>query len=393
MRSVAVVGASLAGLSAARALRTQGYDGGCLIGDEPHRPYDRPPLSKEFLAGAVGEADLALEADGEDLRRRVAARRPRHRARRGAPRRAPRRRPAVARRRRRHRDRRRGPVLPGSDGLAGVHTLRTLDDARALRDELARGGRLVVIGGGFIGAEVASTATPSGSTSRSSKRRRRRWPDRSARDGRRVSGLHADHGVRLLCGVGSAGLDGRATGSTASAGRRPQPARRRRRGRHRRASQRRLAATAPARARQRRACATRTADRPARVVAVGDCAAWYDAGVGLPPPRRALDRRARAARRRRRHAAGGGRHHGAPAEPPYFWSDQYGVKIQFAGIARPGDERHRRGGRPATTRSFLAVYRRAGQPVAVLGMNQPRLFTRWRRQRPPPLRPSALTSV
>ena len=69
MRTVAVVGASLAGLSAARSLRKQGFDGRLVvIGDEPHRPYDRPPLSKEFLAGDLGEADLALEADDEDLR-------------------------------------------------------------------------------------------------------------------------------------------------------------------------------------------------------------------------------------------------------------------------------------------------------------------------------------
>ena len=69
MRTVAVVGASLAGLSAARSLRKQGFDGRLVvIGDELHRPYDRPPLSKEFLAGTLGEAELALETDGEDLR-------------------------------------------------------------------------------------------------------------------------------------------------------------------------------------------------------------------------------------------------------------------------------------------------------------------------------------
>ncbi|MDF3149582.1 FAD-dependent oxidoreductase, partial [Streptomyces sp. T21Q-yed] len=69
MRTVAVVGASLAGLSAVRSLRKRGYDGRLVVvGDELHRPYDRPPLSKEFLAGTVGEAELALETDDEDLR-------------------------------------------------------------------------------------------------------------------------------------------------------------------------------------------------------------------------------------------------------------------------------------------------------------------------------------
>ena len=62
MKSVAVIGASLAGLSAARALRDQGFDGELtIVGGEALRPYDRPPLSKEFLAGTVGENDLQPE--------------------------------------------------------------------------------------------------------------------------------------------------------------------------------------------------------------------------------------------------------------------------------------------------------------------------------------------
>ena len=73
---------------------------------------------------------------------------------------------------------------------------------------------------------------------------------------------------------------------------------------------------------------------------------------------------------------------GVPARPvkePYFWSDQYGVRIQFAGRREPGDTVRIVEGDPEQ-RSFLAVYERGGHPVAVLGMNQPRLFTRWRRQ-------------
>lgn len=177
-----MVGASLAGLSAARSLRKQGYDGRLVvIGDELHRPYDRPPLSKEFLSGSLAEADLALEPDGEDLRvqwllgvRAVGL---------DGPQRAVRLADgsevradgvviatgAAAR------------TLPGTDGLTGVHTLRTLDDARALRDELALGGRLVVIGGGFIGAEVASTAYALGLDVTVVEAAPTPWPDRSAR--------------------------------------------------------------------------------------------------------------------------------------------------------------------------------------------------------------------
>ena len=69
MDSVTVVGASLAGLSTVRALRSRGYDGRItVVGAERHAPYDRPPLSKAFLAGTATEADLALlREDDEDL--------------------------------------------------------------------------------------------------------------------------------------------------------------------------------------------------------------------------------------------------------------------------------------------------------------------------------------
>jgi NADPH-dependent 2,4-dienoyl-CoA reductase/sulfur reductase-like enzyme len=71
----------------------------------------------------------------------------------------------------------------------------------------------------------------------------------------------------------------------------------------------------------------------------------------------------------------------APERPavPYFWSDQYGVRIQFAGHREDGDTVRIVEG-DTGQRSFLAVYERDGRPVAVLGMNQPKLFTRWRRQ-------------
>ncbi|MFI6437736.1 NAD(P)/FAD-dependent oxidoreductase [Streptomyces sp. NPDC050759] len=381
MRTVAVVGASLAGLSAARSLRKQGYDGRLVvIGDEHHRPYDRPPLSKEFLAGSLAEADLSLEPDDEDLRvewllgvRAVGL---------DAPQRAVRLADgsevradgvviatgAAAR------------TLPGTDGLAGVHTLRTLDDARALRDELALGGRLVVIGGGFIGAEVASTAYalgldvtvveaaptplagPLGETM-----------------GTIVSALHADHGVRLLCGVGVKGLggeshvdavlleDGRSVPAdivVVGVGARPCVD---------------WLAGSGIELDDGVRCGADGRTSLAGVVAVGDCASWYD-------PRAGLHRRVEhwtGARERPDAAvtallAGGAVEPSAP-RPPYFWSDQYGVKIQFAGHAAGADSVTIEEG-ARDDRNVLAVYRRSGHPVAVLGMNQPRLFMRWRKQ-------------
>ncbi|MBA2951149.1 NAD(P)/FAD-dependent oxidoreductase [Streptomyces himalayensis] len=381
MRTVAVVGASLAGLSAARSLRKQGYDGRLvLIGDELHRPYDRPPLSKEFLSGTLGEAELALETDDEDLGAEwllgVRATGLDHTER------------AVrlADGREVHAD---GFViatgaaartLPGSEGLAGVHTLRTLDDALALRDELARGGRLVVIGGGFIGAEVASTAYalglevtvveaaptplagPLGETM-----------------GAIVSALHADHGVRLVCGVGVKGLsgetrvdavlleDGRSIPAdivVVGVGARP--------------CVEWLEGSGIVLDNGVK-CGADGRTSLAGVVAVGDCANWYD-------PRAGLHRRVEhwtGARERPDAAvatllAGGAVEPGVP-RPPYFWSDQYGVTIQFAGHAVGADSVTIEAG-AADDRDVLAVYRRAGNPVAVLGMNQPRLFMRWRKQ-------------
>ncbi|MFI2437580.1 NAD(P)/FAD-dependent oxidoreductase, partial [Streptomyces sp. NPDC018693] len=204
MRTVAVVGASLAGLSAARSLRKQGYDGRLvIIGDEPHRPYDRPPLSKEFLAGTLDETDLALETDDEDLQAqwllgtRATALDHTERTIRLADGRHIRAdgiviaTGAAAR------------TLPGTQHLAAVHTLRTLDDARALRNELTPGKKLVVIGAGFIGAEVASTAHTLGldTTVIETAPTPLAGPLGTAM-GAIVSALHTDHNVRLQCGIG-----------------------------------------------------------------------------------------------------------------------------------------------------------------------------------------------
>ncbi|MGW0966643.1 NAD(P)/FAD-dependent oxidoreductase [Streptomyces sp. NPDC002516] len=394
MRTVAVVGASLAGLSAARSLRKHGYDGRLVvIGDELHRPYDRPPLSKEFLVGTLGEADLSLERGDEDLGAewllgaRACGLDSTGRAVRLADGRAVRAdgiviaTGAVAR------------TLPGSENLAGVHTLRTLDDARALRDELARGGRLVVIGGGFIGAEVASAAYALGLdvTVVEAAPTPLAGP-LGVRMGGIVSALHVDHGVRLLCGVGVKGLRG---GARSGTGVIPDGARGRvdavllEDGRG-------IPADTVVVGVGARPCVEwlegsgveldngvkcgpdgRTS--LAGVVAVGDCANWYD-------PRAGAHRRVEhwtGARERPDAAvatllAGGAVEPGVP-RPPYFWSDQYGVRIQFAGDAAAADRVTIEAG-AEDDRDVLAVYRRAGVPVAVLGMNQPRLFTRWRKQ-------------
>ena len=362
-------------------MRSQGFDGRLrIIGDEVHRPHDRPPLSKEFLAGKVELADLALEADDEDLsaewmlgsrataldtgaREVVLADGSRVRADRlviatGAS----------------ARD------LPGGKGLTGVHTLRTVDDAVALRRELVPGARLVVIGAGFIGAETASTAHALGLdvTVVEATQAPLSGP-LGARMGAVVSQLHLDHGVRLLCGSGVRGLirqgaggiegveltDGRVLPAdivVVGVGARPNTD-------WLEGSGLDLANGV--------SCDLAGATNIPGIVAVGDCAAWHDPRLGrqhrVEHWTGALERpKAAVATLLSGYSAGPG------PNPPYFWSDQYDVRIQFAGQAEATDDVTVEEGDPAQ-HSFLAVYRREGAPVAVLAMNQVRSFTRWRR--------------
>lgn len=376
MRAVAVVGASLAGLSAARALRAQGYDGRIvLVGAEPHHPYDRPPLSKEFLLGTAARDDLALcTADDEALDLDWRLGKPAVRLDPGA------RTVTLARGEEIRVD---GVViatgaharkLPAADSLAGVHTLRTLDDAVALRETLLRGGPLVVVGAGFIGAEVASTARALGVdvTIVESRPAPLAGP-LGAEMGRVCAALHGDHGVRLLTGVvdrlAGAGsvqavrlADGRELPAAAVVvGIGAQP------------TVEWLAGSGLTLDRGVRTDAT-CATNIRAVVAVGDCA-HAGGPARIEHWTHALQQPATAVATL---LAGE-----LPGQPytavPYFWSDQYGVRIQFAGHRRDGDAVRVVEGSP-DDRSFLAVYERDGSPVAILAMNRPKPFTRWRRQ-------------
>jgi 3-phenylpropionate/trans-cinnamate dioxygenase ferredoxin reductase subunit len=162
MESVVVVGGGLAGVRAVEALRAKGYQGGLtLVSEERHRPYDRPPLSKAVLAG--DRDDTTVDADWDALRVRLLL---------GE--RATALRPAAE---------------PGGGGTLATtagelrfdglviatgatpvtlpgdgpqHVLRTIDDARALRGRLTPGARVVIVGAGWIGAEVATTAAKKG---------------------------------------------------------------------------------------------------------------------------------------------------------------------------------------------------------------------------------------
>jgi 3-phenylpropionate/trans-cinnamate dioxygenase ferredoxin reductase subunit len=156
-RRVVIVGGGLAGSRCAQTLRAEGFDGAItLIGEELEPPYERPALSKEFLAGKRG--DLALQPAGYWEANEIQLL-PGTRVERIDPKRQSVRSAdteirwdtlvlATGARARR---------LAGIDG-PGVHVLRTLADAKRLRGELAPGRRLVILGAGFVGTEVASTA-------------------------------------------------------------------------------------------------------------------------------------------------------------------------------------------------------------------------------------------
>ncbi|MDQ1644594.1 MAG: 3-phenylpropionate/trans-cinnamate dioxygenase ferredoxin reductase component [Cryptosporangiaceae bacterium] len=378
-RTIAVVGASLAGWSACVALRSGGFDGRLvLIGDEPHRPYDRPPLSKSFLAGAIGADVLPLATreqfaevgpdwrlgrratsldattvtldDGERIEADVVViatgTRPR--------------------------------TLPGQPQATGLHTLRTLDDALALKPELAEGKRLVVVGGGFIGAEVAATGRELGCEVAVVEAQPLPLADLfGERMAETVSGLHEAHGSSLYLGVAVHEVlvsGGRVRGVRLADGR----------------------------------------ELPADVVVVGigvtPNTEWlrgskvaldggvlvdaygatsvpgvYAAGdvVRFPSGRAGAHVRIEHWTHARDHGAAVARAIlgvGEPYDPlPYVWSEQYGTMLQFAGYPAAdatvalveGDLAERR---------FVAEYLRDGRRVAVLGMRSPRTFTRIRKE-------------
>ena len=158
---VLIAGAGLAGSRCAETLRAGGFGGRVVVaGDEPHAPYERPALSKEMLTGARAPGDLALrdvgfwKDRGIELRLGEALGDIDLRA-------TPRRSSAASRCAggiscwRPARGPRASALVPAA---ANVHHLRGLDDAQALRADLERGGRLVIVGSGFVGAEVASSA-------------------------------------------------------------------------------------------------------------------------------------------------------------------------------------------------------------------------------------------
>jgi 3-phenylpropionate/trans-cinnamate dioxygenase ferredoxin reductase component len=392
LRRITVVGASLAGLRAAEELRSQGFDGTLtLVGDEVHAPYDRPPLSKQVLAGAWEPerteltvfADGGLAALGIDWRLGTLAKGLDVAARElvladgerlasdglviatGA---TPRR-------------------LPGTDRIGGVHTLRTLDDCLAVRADLDAGARrVVVVGAGFIGSEVAATC-------------RSRGLDVTilealpvplgqalgAEMGTVMGDLHRDHGVDLRLGTAVAGFD---AGGGAEG----------------RVERVRLADGAAidadlvvvgigvtpntgwlegsGLALDDGVVCDATTLAAAGVVAAGDVARWPSRRFGELMRVEHWDNAITMGEHAARRLLAGDEPGPTSAEPydpvPWFWSDQYDRKIQLAGRSSGADEVRVVDG-STDERRFVALYRRGDRITGVLAMNRPRPLMAYRR--------------
>ncbi|MUL42250.1 oxidoreductase [Streptomonospora sp. PA3] len=383
MRDIAIAGAGMAGLHAAESLREAGFDGRItLIGEEGHRPYSRPPLSKEFLTGKGAPAGLDLREDAAfgaldldwRLGRRARRLRPRERAielddgsavtadgvviATGS------------------RARRPGTALPG------VHALRTVEDAEAVRDAFKAHDRVVVVGAGFIGAEIASSARTAGLEVvliEAAPTPLTRVVD--PRIGSVLTELHRDNGVDVRLGSGVTGFEGRGRvervrlddGSAVEAplvvaglGALPNTE-------WLEGSGVEVAAGTGG-----VLCDEYCRTALPGVYAAGDIAAWphprYGGRMRLEHWTNAGEQAAAAVGNL---LAGEGA--GTPYTPvPYFWSDQYGMKIQLLGQAAPADTAEIVHG-SAEDRKFVAFLGRAGMLVGVLGLRSTPKVMRYRR--------------
>ena len=380
LERVVVVGASLAGLRAAETLRQHDVATSIVVvGDEVHRPYDRPPLSKKLLSGEwepdrihLRQPDVFDDLDVEwrlgaaatalDVQRRVltladgsvlafdglviaTGAHPRR--------------------------------LADQDAFDHVHELRTLDDALGLRSEIVGGGRrVVVIGAGFIGLEAAATAKALGNDvvvleGAAAPLIRGLGTEM----GEAIAELHRAHGVQVRCGVFIEGLtpDGvRLVGGeivpadaiVVGIGVTPNT---------------HWLEGSGLRLRDGVVCDANlnALDVSGAVVpgvfAAGDVARWpnglFDEEMRVEHWTNAAEQGAHVATNLRRLATG------EPFEPyeplPFFWSDQFEHRIQFLGRAAPDDEVQVVAGSVADAK-FLALYRRDGRLHGALGVNAPR---------------------
>ena len=381
--TLVVVGASLAGLRAAEAARKAGFEGGItLVGAEEHLPYDRPPLSKayldklpdgaspastEFRSADTLRDELGIElvlgapATGLDTAGKrvlldsgelgydalvIAT-------------------GAAAR------------TLPGTDGLAGVHTLRTVDDAIVVRGALEAGARTVVVGAGFIGSEVAASARKRGLEVTVLEA----MPTPLVRAvgermGAACAALHERNGTTLRCGVGVSSLEGNgrvervvlSDGTSVEAdlvvvGIGAIPATDWLEG-------------SGLQVDNGVVCDANLWTGVDRVYAAGDVARWhnpmFDRSMRLEHWTSAAEQGAVAARNALDPES---------AKPyqtvPYFWSDWYDSRIQFVGVPT-ADEIEIIDGNPESDGRWIALYREGDRLSGVLTLNGQNVIMKYR---------------
>jgi NADPH-dependent 2,4-dienoyl-CoA reductase/sulfur reductase-like enzyme len=381
LRTIVTVGGSLAGLRAAETLRHEGYDGRLVfVGEEQHLPYDRPPLSKELLAGESEPDQIALRKhpyDDLDLDMRLG-----HRATDLD---------VDARLLELDGDERlafdglviatgaRPRTLPDTPPLDGIFVLRTLDDCLAIRARLDARPRVVVIGAGFIGSEVAATCRGRGLEVTVLEM----LPVPMMRAVGPVIGdvcgqLHRDHGVDLRGGVTVAGFEGRdrvervrlSDGNAVDAD---------------------LVVVgigvAPATewlggsglALDDGVVCDETCLAAPGIVAAGDVTRWpnplFDGeSMRVEHWTNATEQGVAAARRLLAGDTGGE----VFAPVPFVWSDQYDVKIQIVGGISGDDEVVVADG-SFDERRFVALFGRGDRLVGALGFSRPRVVMQYRR--------------
>ncbi|GAA3812259.1 NAD(P)/FAD-dependent oxidoreductase [Streptomyces phyllanthi] len=371
-RRIVVVGAGMAGVQTAVVLREKGFTGAVtLIGAEPHQPYDRPPLSKAVLLGKAEDSafDVDFEALGIELQlgREVLGVRPGDH----------------------ELDTATGPVpydllvlatgaepirLPGVEGVPGVHLLRTLDDAERLRPVLARQHDIVVVGAGWIGAEFATAAREAGCAVTVVEAADRPlagtlpaevaapmaawYADSGAvlRTHARVERVEAgtvvlDDGTRVPSGAVVVGIGARPAtawlrGSGIELGRHGEVV-----------ADDHLRTSAP------------------DVYAVGDCASFPSGRYGRRLLVHHWDNALQGPRTVAANIIG---ESPAPYDPvPYFWSEQFGRFVQYAGHHPSADTTVWRGD-PAGA-AWAVCWLREGRLVALLAVGRPRDLAQGRR--------------